>query len=601
MSNPTPEFLLLQSAVAGRYSLDREIGRGGMGVVFLARDVALDRPVALKLLPPALAAEAEVRRRFLREARTAAGLSHPHIVPIHAVEERDDLVFFVMAFVDGETLGSRVRRLGPLPAHEMMRITQEVAWALEHAHQRGVVHRDIKPDNILLERESGRAMVMDFGIAQVVETADTPRSGAIRGTPQYMSPEQVMGGDVQARSDLYSLGVTVFFAVTGRLPFESNSVAGFLSKHAEAPAPSLALHAPRLPPRFAALIDQCLQKDPSVRPDSAEALAHAVGAIRGAVVKVPVPLTRFQQEAHIVGGDLASYAGGVLASTVLFETLRAIEGDWFGILVGLEMVFITVFLGLGVARASQLVTQARDLLKTGYGHRALRAAIELSEREAALEEAERPSTVTGPWVTVGVGVGITALGVATGVVLENDIGVVIGMASAIGAPMITIRRLWSRIGAPKWWRKLLKGRVGKLAFRLGGVGLAGSADALPAAGERTEMALGDAADELFGALPKEQRERIGNVPAVVARLEADALALRERMDDPGVAERFATVVAALETLRMDLLRLTAGAASPDELTQDLEAARRVGAEIDAEVAGVREVQEILHHPTPPTD
>src|SRR5688500_10206322 len=170
----TPEFLSLQHAVAGRYSLDRELGRGGMGVVFLARDVALDRPVAIKLLPPALAAEPEGRARFLREARTAARLSHPHIVPIHAGEERDGLVYFVMAFVDGETLGERVRRRGPLAVSELARVTQEVAWALGHAHAHGVVHRDVKPDNVLLERASGRALVTDFGIAHAAAAGLTP-------------------------------------------------------------------------------------------------------------------------------------------------------------------------------------------------------------------------------------------------------------------------------------------------------------------------------------------------------------------------------------------------------------------------------------------
>src|SRR5687768_13948384 len=146
---PTPEFLLLQPVVAGRYSLERELGRGGMGVVFLARDVALERPVALKLLPLSFALDPEPRERFLREARTAAKLSHPNIVPIHAVEERGDVVYFVMTFVDGETLGQRVRRAGPLAASQATRVVQEVAWALAYAHGRGVVHRDIKPDNIL--------------------------------------------------------------------------------------------------------------------------------------------------------------------------------------------------------------------------------------------------------------------------------------------------------------------------------------------------------------------------------------------------------------------------------------------------------------------
>jgi len=161
------EFVLLQRAVAGRYSLVEEIGRGGMGIVFAARDVALDRPVAIKLLPPSLAASEESRRRFLREARTAASLSHPHIVPIHAVEERDGLVFFVMALVDGESLGQRIRRLGPLPAREALRVVQEVAWALAYAHGRGIVHRDVKPDNILLEAGTGRALEVMASLLQV--------------------------------------------------------------------------------------------------------------------------------------------------------------------------------------------------------------------------------------------------------------------------------------------------------------------------------------------------------------------------------------------------------------------------------------------------
>jgi serine/threonine-protein kinase len=150
-SQPSPEFLALQEACAGRYSLIRELGRGGMGIVFLARDLALERLVAIKLLPPNLAESPGSREEFLREARTAAGLAHPHIVPIHSVESVGQLVFFVMGFVDGETLGERVRRNGPLPVGEAMRVVQEVAWALNHAHARGVVHRDVKPDNVLLE------------------------------------------------------------------------------------------------------------------------------------------------------------------------------------------------------------------------------------------------------------------------------------------------------------------------------------------------------------------------------------------------------------------------------------------------------------------
>lgn len=170
MTTPDREFLSLQAVVAGRYSLERELGRGGMGIVFLARDVALDRPVAIKLLPPKLAAIPELRERFLREARTAANLSHPNIVPIHAVEERDDIVYFVMGYIDGETLGQRVRRNGPMARSMAARLVQEVAWALGYAHGRGVVHRDIKPDNVLIDKGSGRALVTDFGIARISDS-----------------------------------------------------------------------------------------------------------------------------------------------------------------------------------------------------------------------------------------------------------------------------------------------------------------------------------------------------------------------------------------------------------------------------------------------
>src|SRR5262252_6301415 len=254
------EFIDFQDALAGEYSLERELGRGGMGIVYLAREVQLDRLVAIKVLPEALAS-----RTFLREARMAASLSHPHIVPIHRVGEAKGFVFFVMAFVNGETLGERLRTRGPLAPAAAARLLREVAWALSYAHGRGIVHRDIKPDNILIEAETGRSLVSDFGIARGADETAISDPGGVMGTAHFMSPEQVSSEPLDGRSDFYSLGVVGYLAVSGKLPFDASNGAALALKHASSDATPLAVAAPSAPRALVAVIERCLRKRPDER------------------------------------------------------------------------------------------------------------------------------------------------------------------------------------------------------------------------------------------------------------------------------------------------------------------------------------------------
>src|SRR5690348_16167885 len=272
----------LTQALGPAYSIEGEIGRGGMGVVYMARDERLKRKVAVKVLPPDLAFREEIRLRFLREAETAARLSHPHIVPIHSVGEGPDgLVYFVMAYIDGEPLGSRLKRRGQLSPEEARRILMETADALGAAHALGIVHRDVKPDNILLEGSRGRVMVTDFGIAKALSSATGPGTltgtGVAIGTPHYMSPEQALGErEIDGRSDLYSLGVVGYQMLVGELPFSAPTVPGLLMKQITEEAPDITLKRSDCPAELSACVMRCLDKDPEKRWPTADALRRAL-------------------------------------------------------------------------------------------------------------------------------------------------------------------------------------------------------------------------------------------------------------------------------------------------------------------------------------
>ena len=364
----TREFLELQEHLSGRYSIERELGRGGMGIVLLARDVALDRLVAIKLLPPALAADRSYRERFLREARTAAGLSHPNIVPIHTVEEHGDLVFFVMGFVDGETLRERVERAGMLSPRHAMKLMQDVAWALTYAHQRGVIHRDVKPDNIMIEHGTDRALVTDFGIALGRRDAEGGE-GEVIGTARYMSPEQACGEPVDARSDLYSLGATFFYALTGRAPIEGKSLPAILARQTTEPAPPIRTLRTELPVKLAKVIDRSLQKAPDDRWPSGDEVARLLDVARGRHLRAPPLIRSFVRNAQVTTMVVLAV---ILANGVTIGSNVAV--DLGPGLIGTILIF-------------QLLATARRLLREGYSFRDIRQAL-LAEAQLQDEEAE---------------------------------------------------------------------------------------------------------------------------------------------------------------------------------------------------------------------
>ena len=625
MTQPSDEFLELQAALAGEYSLQRELGRGGMGIVYLARDVQLDRDVAIKVLPLHLARTAESRDRFVREARTAAGLSHPHIVPIHRVGEANGFVFFVMSYVEGETLGERLRTRGPLPPADATRVLREVAWALAYAHGRGIVHRDVKPDNILLEAGTGRALVTDFGIAHGGGNAE-PESdaGKIMGTAHFMSPEQGANESIDGRSDIYALGVVGYLAVSGRLPFDAPSVPALLVLQDTYSPPSVMRVAPGIPPGLAAAIDRCLHRDPAGRFPDGETMAAAL-----APTLDPRPVLPPMLRAWIGATNplLVPYMGwsGVIGALTLANLVAWVTGNRPDGPADIVLLAAIASLPLLPIVGFHL-NQARRQFRAGHTLTDLRSALEISQRERAETEALarkdeegashrvlRLATVaSATWLAVTVGL------LVQGTIHENRTGlawifgpVLTTMALGAVSNALDVQFIPPRIR--KWWQtgirdRLWNSRAGEwLARQLGAPERSRAVDG--GVFRATEAALSVAAADLFAALPTAYRDQLAELPATVAALEARAVEARAEIDmfagltasdfgDNDVLEtrrnaasaHLSASVAALERIRLDLLRLHAGgAADLTPLTTLIDAARVLGDDAKRLVDAEREV------------
>jgi hypothetical protein len=649
MTSPAPDslFIAFQDAVAGRYSLDRELGRGGMGIVYLAREVRLDRLVALKLLPPELSADADLRERFLREARVAARLSHPNIIPIHSVEDVGDFVFFAMSYIDGETLTQRVQGRGPLSASEGARVLREVAWALAYAHGQGVIHRDVKPDNILLEAGSGRALVADFGIASHAEDRAS-ESGRITGTPEFMSPEQALGEPLDARSDLYALGATAFYMYSGRFVFDGRTPMEIIGRRVTETAPPVASLGCPVPRSIALIIDRCLSRDPAHRPANGQVLAEQLGAAMEERRELPAPLRSFLTTARLSGRGTFAGSVGILAATALSASLFGVTAGWTALVASAVLLPVTAW-----------IVAARQVIKDGFDHTDVVSAFRtaaLREREERVGVAKATGTERAVrWYAVVVTPAAWAANWAlrwnptmeqyldmhnrpllswfwynkrnlwqnNDLWLLSEVYLPILVASGALAGAAALALVASRRDVDgAFWSGLWTRRVGRALFAVARK-LVGKGNRRVAVTHRaTELSLGLAADALYAQLPRATRESLSEMPVVLQRLQTDAQRLRaeidrlqEALNDAGAAalsDEFAPIretrdellarhrdaVTQLETLRLGLLRLHAGAVSVDTVTTHLRLASEVSTHVERLIAARTEIATEFRYPRP---
>ncbi len=591
----------LNAALGDAYTVEGEIGRGGMGVVYHARDERLKRRVAVKVLPPELAFRQEIRTRFLREAETAARLSHPHIVPIHTVGEGPEgLVYFVMAYVDGESVAQRLQRRGRLPPEEVRRVLTETADALGAAHALGIIHRDVKPDNILLEGSRGRVVVTDFGIAKALSSTSGPNTaltatGVAIGTPHFMSPEQAAGDrEVDGRSDLYSLGVVAYQMLTGELPFTAPTVPGVLLKHITEAAPSIEQKRPDCPPDLSGAVMRCLEKTPEDRWPTADALRRALesrstpayrprGAPRRpALARAPLAPrpTDLPRPSPRRGGkrELAQTRSG--GEPDIVRKMRSSFVSWASVCGGLVVVDLASgwggwsFMVAAVWGAFSIIPQYVKLWNAGYSWR------DVLHRPAAPDavEARLGGGRSRP----------AALPAATG----DEFG---RYASVVQQARQDRKAILSVVsGLPKSERKLLPDVEATVD------GLLARAENLA----RMLVAMGDVSgdalkriDDRIAGLQREgdSAERDRQVGLLQRQQQAltDLLGRRRRVD-----EQFESCVLAMQNVRFDLLRLRSAGVDAvlGDLTQATQQARALSRDVDHAIEAAAEIREALGEP-----